>query len=179
MISSCPATAPGVEDATMPDTFESVLRADDLLYCQFEFVNLVLGTLATGAPQLTRAAAGPAFIVVRLPSQTIAEQVVPPGPEPSLPFGAGLAGPSRLTFLVPDNMTAVAFRLDALLGLMGSASLVIDNNLAGLTSAIECPDRLLLVPPKTSHLVHRTGPVTSKIARVTEIWHTTLRDADA
>jgi hypothetical protein len=164
----------------MPGTFESVLRADDLLYCQFEFVNLVLGTLATGAPQLTRAAAGPAFIVVRLPPQTIAEQVVPPpGPEPGLPFGAGLAGPSRLTFLVPDNVNAVAFRLDALVALMGSANLVIANDLAGQATAIECPDRLLLVPPKSSRLIHRTGPVTSKSTGVTEVWHSTLSDPAA
>jgi len=164
----------------MPGTFESVLRADDLLYCQFELVNLALGTSASGAPQLTRAAAGPAFIVVRLPPQTIAEQVVPPpGPEPGLPFDAGLSGPSRLTFLVPDNMTSVAFRLDALLALMGSANLAIANDLTGQTTAIECPDRLLLVPPKSSRLIHRAGPVTSNSTRVTEVWHTTLTDPAA
>jgi hypothetical protein len=162
----------------MPSTFESVLRADDLLYCQFEFVNLALGSSATGAPQLTRAAAGPAFIVVRLPPQAIAEQVVPPpGPEPGLPFGAGLAGPSRLTFLVPDNVTP--FRLDALLALMGRANLVIADDRRfweDQTSAIENPDRLLLVPPASSRLIHRTGPVTSNRTGATEIWHTTLSD---
>src|SRR6185437_4377719 len=158
-------------------TFESVLRADDLLYCQFELVNLALGSSATGAPQLTRAAAGPAFIVVRLPPQTIAEQVVPPGAsEPALPFGAGLAGPSRLAFLVPDDMPAVPFRLDAFLALMGKANLVIANDLASDTTAIECPDRLLLVPPPSSRLVHRTDAVTSQSTGVTELWHTTLSD---
>jgi hypothetical protein len=60
-------------------------------------------------------------------------------------------------------VNAVAFRLDALVALMGSASLVIANDLAGPTTAIECPDRLLLVPPKSSRLIHRTGPVTSKV----------------
>src|SRR5581483_11833095 len=166
----------GVNDA-MLRTFESVLRADDLLYCQFELVNLALDSSATGAPQLTRAAAGPAFIVVRLPPQTIAEQVVPPGgSEPALPFGAGLAGPSRLTFLVPDDMPAVPFRLDAFLALMGKANLVTANDLASDTTAIECPDRLLLVPPPSSRLVHRTDAVTSQSTGVTELWHTTLSD---
>ena len=38
----------------MPDIFESVVRADDLFYCQFELVNLTLGNSATGAPQATQ-----------------------------------------------------------------------------------------------------------------------------
>src|SRR5262249_38961754 len=75
--------------------------------------------------------------------------------------------------------TAVAFRLDALLALMGSANLVIANDLAGQTTAIECPDRLLLVPPKSTRLTHRTGPVTSNRTGVTESWHTTLADPAA
>src|SRR5260370_7143452 len=100
-------------------TFESVLRADDLVYCQFELVNLALGSSATGVPQLTREAAGPAFIVLRLPPQAIAEQIVPPsGPEPPLPFGAGLARPSRLTFLLPPNMAPLPFTLPPFLPLI-------------------------------------------------------------
>ena len=161
----------------MQRTFELVLRADDLLYCQFELVNLTLGASASGAPRLTRGAAGPAFIVMRLPPQAIAEQVVPPtGAEPALPFGAGLAGPTRLTFLVPDNVDAIDFRLDALLALVGGANLAIANDLAGETTAIEWPDRLLLVPQPSSKLIHRADAVTSKSTGVTELWHTSLSD---
>jgi hypothetical protein len=164
----------GVNDA-MQRTFESALRADDLFYCQFELVNLTLGASAVGAPQLSRSAAGPAFIVMRLPPQAIAEQVATPS-EPALPFGAGLAGPTRLTFLVPDTINAIDFRLDALLALVGGANLAIGNDLAGETTAIEWPDRLLLVPQPSSKLIHRADAVTSKSTGVTELWHTSLSD---
>jgi hypothetical protein len=157
----------------MPGMFESVLRADDLLYCQFEFVNLALGMSATGAPQLTRAAAGPAFIVVRLPPQNIAEQAVVDGTSSNLPYPGGLAGPSRLTFRVPDAAPPIDFRLESLLAFVGNADLLVDGPLAGQTTAIECPDRLLLVPQPLSRFIHRTHPVTSQ--NVTELWHTTLR----
>jgi hypothetical protein len=156
--------------------FESALRADDLLYCQFEFVNLALGMSATGAQQLTRAAAGPAFIVVRLPPQNIAEQAVFDGTSSNLPYPGGLAGPSRLTFRVPDAAPPIDFRLEALLAFVGNADLLVDGPLAGQTTAIECPDRLLLVPQPLSRLIHRTHPVTSQTTGVTELWHTTLRD---
>jgi hypothetical protein len=157
----------------MPGTFESVLRADDLLYCQFEFVNLALGTSAAGAPQLTRAAAGDAFIVVRLPGQNIAEQV---GTGPFLPYQSGLAGPSRLTFKVPASISEVDYRLDALLALIAGADLVTADALNGLATAIECPDRLLLVPDTSVRLAHRAGAFRSQATHVTELWHTTLRD---
>ena len=160
----------------MPGIFKSVLRAEDLLYCQFEFVNLALGASATGAPQLTRAAAGPAFLVVRLPPQNIAEQVVPDGASSNLPYPCGLAGPSRLTFLVPDPELPIDFRLEALLAFVGNHGLWVDGPLAGPTTAIECPDRLLLAPQPSSQLIHRTLPVTSQTTGVTELWHTTLRD---
>jgi hypothetical protein len=163
----------------MPGTFETVLRADDFLYCQLEFVNLALGTSATGVPQLTRVAAGPAHIVVRLPPQNTAEQVVPDGTLLNLPYLGGLAGPARLTFRIPDTVTAVDYRLDTLLASIAGVDLVAADALAGLTTAIEFPDRLLLVPQPSSQLIHRTGPVTSKSTGVTEIWHTTIRDPAA
>jgi hypothetical protein len=160
----------------MPGMFESVIRAEDLLYCQFEFVNLALGTSASGAPQLTRAAAGPAFLVVRLPPQNIAEQAVPDGTSSTLPYPGGLAGPSRLTFRVPDAAPPIDFNLEALLAFVGNADLFVDGLLADQTTAIECPDRLLLVPQPLSRLIHRSHPVTSQTTGVTELWHTTLHD---
>jgi hypothetical protein len=162
----------------MPDIFESVVRADDFFYCQFELVNLTLGSSATGAPQLKRVAAGPAHIVLRLPPQSVAEQVTLTG----LPSQSGLSGPSRLTFRVPDNVDTIDYRLDALLAFLQTADLETTDPhtglpipLTGLATAIECPDRLLLMPPSSSRLAHRTTPFTSPGA-VTELWHSTLHD---
>ncbi len=156
----------------MPDIFESVVRADDLFYCQFELVNLTLGSSATGAPQLQRIAAGPAHIVLRLPPQSVAEQVVLTG----LPGQSGLSGPSRLTFRVPDNVDTIDYRLDSLLDHLQSYPLETTDPLTGLTTAIEAPDRLLLVPPTTSRFVHRSVPFISPIIGVSELWHSTLQD---
>jgi hypothetical protein len=113
---------------------------------------------------------------VRLPPQNIAEQAVPDGTASNLPYPGGLAGPSRLTFRVPDAAPPIDFRLEALLAFVGNADLLVDGPLAGQTTAIECPDRLLLVPQPSSRLIHRTHPVTAQTTGVTELWHTTLRD---
>ncbi len=163
----------------MPGSFETVIRADDLLYCQFELVNLALGMSSTGAPQLTRVAAGPAHIILRLPPQNVAEQNVLAGVTPSLPYQGGLSCPSRLTFRIPDNVTAIDYRLTALLALLASADLETADNLTNLATAIECPDRVLLVPQPASHLVHRADAFTSPDAGVTELWHTTFGDIAA
>jgi hypothetical protein len=161
----------------MPSIFESVVRADDLLYCQFELVNLAVGSSAAGVPQLKRVAAGPAHIIVRLPPQSLAEQDTRGGSSvPSLPYQAGLSGPSRLTFRVPDSVNAIDYRLDALLAFLQSADLETADALTGLTTAIECPDRLLLVPQPSTRLAHRTAPFTSQSTAVTELWHSMLHD---
>ncbi len=77
----------------MSSLFETIIRADDFLHCQFEFVNLALRTSSAGTQQLERAAAGPAFIIVRLPPQNIAEQVAQGSLTLNLPYQAGLSGP--------------------------------------------------------------------------------------
>src|SRR6266536_400544 len=99
----------------MSSLFETIIRADDFLHCQFEFVNLALRTSSAGTQQLERAAAGPAFIIVRLPPQNIAEQVAQGSLTLNLPYQAGLSGPSRLAWRLPDSFTHVEYRLDALL----------------------------------------------------------------
>jgi hypothetical protein len=159
----------------MSTIFESVIRADDFLFCQFEFVNLVLRTSDTGVQRLERAAPGPAFIVIRLPPQNIAEQVVQGDSTPDFPYKGGLAGPSRLTCRLPETVPHVDYRLDALLAQLATAELVPETATEGPVSVIEFPDRLLLVPQPSTRLVHRTKPITSTSTGVTEIWHTTLR----
>src|SRR5689334_20340029 len=118
----------------MPGIFESVVRADDLFYCQFELVNLALGSSAAGAPQLKRVAAGAAHIVLRLPPQSLAERITQPGGSaPPLPSQSALSGPSRLTFRVPDNVNTIDYRLDALLAFLQDADLETADPLTGLT----------------------------------------------
>ncbi len=70
----------------------TLLRPDDLLHLDYEFVNLKLLT-AGGAPRLTREVAGqPAFVVVHFPAQSIAEQANELGAAVRAPVPAVLAG---------------------------------------------------------------------------------------
>jgi hypothetical protein len=76
-----------------------VLRTDDLLALQFEFVNLHLDTSDVREGRLVHTQAGqPAFIIVHFPPQHIAEQAFPldatGGPPPGpVPVQALLSGP--------------------------------------------------------------------------------------
>jgi hypothetical protein len=157
----------------MSSVFETIIRVDDFLHCQFEFVNLVLRTSSTGVQQLEHAAAGPAFIVIRLPPQSIAEQVARDGITLNFPYQVGLSGPSRLAWRLPDSFVHVDYRLDALLAQLDNAELVSVD--AAAATVIEFPDRLLLVPQPSVRSAHRSKPFTSPETGVTEIWHTTLQ----
>src|SRR5215211_5310567 len=104
----------------MPDgnLLVNVLRTDDLLALQFEFVNLHLDTTASQEARLVRTQAGqPAFIVVQFPPQYLAEQafsldVMHGG---FVPVQALLSGPSRLVFKLPDEVASIQYTLAALL----------------------------------------------------------------
>lgn len=157
----------------MSSLFETIIRADDFLHCQFEFVNLALRTSSAGAQQLERAGAGPAFIVIRLPPQNIAEQVAQDSLTLNFPYQAGLSGPSRLTWRLPDSFTNVDYRLDALLAQLDNAELKSAD--ATAATVIEFPDRLLLTPQPSVRSTHRSRSFTSPKTGVTEIWHTTLQ----
>ncbi|MGY2990329.1 MULTISPECIES: hypothetical protein [unclassified Bradyrhizobium] len=157
----------------MSSLFETIIRAEDFLHCQFEFVNLALLTSSTGAQRLERAAAGPAFIVIRLPPQSIAEQVARDSLTPNFPYPAGLSGPSRLAWRLPDSFTHVDYRLDALLAQLNDAELESADAVAA--TVIEFPDRLLLTPQPFIRSVHRSKSFTSPKTGVTELWHTTLQ----
>jgi hypothetical protein len=157
----------------MSSLFETIIRAADFLHCQFEFVNLALRTSSVGTQQLELAAAGPAFIVIRLPPQNIAEEVARDSLTSSFPYPAGLSGPSRLTWRLPDSFTHVDYRLDALLAQLDGAELESADAVAA--TVIEYPDRLLLTPQPSISSAHRSKSFTSPKTGVTELWHTTLQ----
>jgi hypothetical protein len=107
----------------------SVLRPDDLLALDFEFVNLRVQ--AGVPPRLVRQnASAPAYVIVHFPPQNIAEQAFfettpdfqgKPG-EPTTaetptppPVLARISGPTRLVFLVPAEIAQIPLTLESLL----------------------------------------------------------------
>jgi hypothetical protein len=111
-----------------------VVRPDDLLVLEFEFINL---QLLQGPPRLERIhAEGPALIVVHFPSQHIAEEAffeeagggassTPPEPPP---VDARMAGPSRLAFKVPEQVRSIPYALESLLAACRTYELGIASN---------------------------------------------------
>lgn len=101
-----------------------VVRAEDLLALRIEAVNLKV--VPGSPPQLARAGAGPARLILHFPPQSIAEEVFyevpsagitdkegnkeregkPPPPDTGIgapPVRARIAGESRVSFVVPDD----------------------------------------------------------------------------
>src|SRR5215472_11017149 len=105
----------------MPDnnSFISLVRPDDLLALTFELINLTLDQTQT-PPQFVRTQAGQdAFLIVHFPPQHVGETGFPANGSPSTlplpPVGAVLAGPSRLAFRIPPDLSALPFSVAALL----------------------------------------------------------------
>ncbi len=190
----------------MADFIATVLRADDLLSLTFEFFNLKLDQPAGQPPRLVRVdAAQPAFLVVVLPPQHIAETAYPLDPVsgtvsttdltpvPAAMSRSFMAGPSRLGFRVPDSLPSLPFTLAALLDWEQFVPSLAANALPDppdLTAgqprpasptdqqtALELPYRLLLSPVGPARWSHATEAVTHQ--GVTELWHTRLGTADA
>ncbi|GAA0345518.1 hypothetical protein [Streptomyces blastmyceticus] len=187
----------------MADFSTGIVRADDLLNLTFDFFNLHLDEMAGQPPQLVRVDPGkPAFMVVRLPPQHIAEPAftVDPGSgillgQPDPPVMSRMANPSRLGFRVPDSVTAIPFTLEALLDWNSLIPNVPDNALpdppdltarqprpgppADQQTDLEVPYRLDLSPDASGRWSHAIGAVTHN--GVTELWHTRLGviDSDA
>jgi hypothetical protein len=184
-----------------PLRFE-VLRPDDLVFLQIEAHNLVLDTTDPSDPRLRIATAGqPVLLVVTFQPQSITEKAYfetaanltasPPPLPPSNPAGdpvdpagstpALMAGPSRLVFRLPDGITSLPFRSDALLD-WSRLQLVVSATADGhatpppLTpptateTAVELPYRLVLSPPSSVGWVNASTPQTH--AGRTELWHT-------
>ncbi len=116
-----------------------VLRPEDMLALEFEFVNFKLSTGSNARAQLTRETPGKAsYIIVHFQPQSIAEEaffeagnVAPPPTPPGQPADPDknssterptappvkslLSGPSRIAFLVPASVQSLEYSLDALL----------------------------------------------------------------
>jgi hypothetical protein len=144
----------------------SLLRPDDLLSLQFEFVNLVLDQTQTPTA-LVRAQVGqPAFVLVRFAPQHISEECVTedqtgqPTNAVTPPVAAFLAGGSQLAFQVPDSMASLPFTLAGLLGWTELAPSLAPNAITAPPASnppgfaepspevtfLEVPYRLLLSP---------------------------------
>jgi hypothetical protein len=99
----------------------SALRPDDLLYLDFEFINLKLVNLPT--PHLIRENRGqPAYMIVHFPPQSIAEEAFYEDSTPAQsetpkppPVFTRISGPTRLSFLIPDEINEIPLTLESLL----------------------------------------------------------------
>jgi hypothetical protein len=163
-----------------------VLRPDDLLVAEVEGINL---TIVPGdTARLVRAdRTQPAFVVVRLPPQHVAEEGFTEADNGDLALRAGvpparaiLAGESRLVFRMPDELDTLALTIDDLLAWERLVPRVAPNaeTPAALFrrgaspadpdavtdgapyTAIECPYRLILSPDAAARWHHATRPIT-------------------
>jgi hypothetical protein len=151
--------------------FVEVTRPKDLLYLQLEFINLKVEGIST-TPVLKRIAAGPAFIVLRLPPQHVAEQVRPQGGQLQLPSKAFLSSPSKISVRVPDAVPEVRLGLENLLGKLAEWETTSDLVSGQPGTVVEFPDRLLIVPEQHTRLSHAAMLLTEN--GWTELWHTKL-----
>jgi hypothetical protein len=167
-----------------PDFSVDVLRAADLLALTFGFVNLRVEFPDGQPPQVSRMTAGqPAYIIVELPPQHIAEQYMS---DSFFTPSAALADRSRLVFAVPDDAGTFPFALAHLLDWSGQTLSVTANAVvqpAGpdrpapaepttVQTAIELPYRLILSPDAGGAWANAVDAVTHD--GVTEVWHTRL-----
>jgi hypothetical protein len=178
----------------MPENFKiSLLRADDLLALDFEFLNLRLDANGDQAPRLVRTQPGlPAFVIVQFPPQHVAEQVFTEDVHGALegllrpPVGSILSGSSRLAFRVPDQTQAIPLTLEGLLDWTqyelavapsalppGAESDVEPAPPTPEQTAIELPYRLIISPDASAGWAHASQAVTH--GGRTELWHTRLR----
>lgn len=168
----------------------TVVRPDDLLHLDFDFINLTLVTGGGQAARLVRrVATDPAFIVVHFPPQAMGEQAFGSPPFPLL-VRARLARAARLVFRVPSTMAEVPYTVESLLGWdrfelsLVATALPADFRPSEVTpppvivepgpqqTAIEAPYRLVLSPDRTARWQHAPEAVTH--AGFAELWHTRL-----
>ncbi|MGH7971064.1 MAG: hypothetical protein ACREIC_20270, partial [Limisphaerales bacterium] len=96
------------------------IRPDDLLALRFEFYNM---TISAGgpSPSLVRVQPNqPAYMVIQFWPQHVAEEAfeegntpAPLGPEARTPVTSRVAGPSRLAFIIPDNVTEIPYTVES------------------------------------------------------------------
>lgn len=177
-----------------------VVRPDDLLVATLDFYNLVKVTPGGGRTRLEKSAApGDAFIVLRLPPQSFAEQAFfetndPSTTEPagSPPIGARMAGASQVVFRIEASELPLRFSLESILTTLARSAQLVNTRIArppgvpevdgtaffggprGQFTAIEAPFRLVLSPDSQSRWQHATRAVSATTGRRVELWHTRL-----
>ncbi|HEY0603432.1 MAG TPA: hypothetical protein VGD58_10995, partial [Herpetosiphonaceae bacterium] len=168
----------------------TLLRPDDLLHLDLEFVNLKMQIGAGGAAKLVRETANqPALVIVHLPPQSLAEETFDePGGTVRLPVRARLASRSRLAFKLPDALSELPYTIDGLLDwsklepVLAPAALP-PNTVAPTPpppiaeptpqqTAIEMPYRMILSPDRTATWQHARRAINH--AGYAELWHTRL-----
>ena len=146
-----PSTSDGAGEVPMttisPAPKTTVLRPDDLLLLDFEFINLNLETGDAKVSRLVPVSGKQAYIVVNFPPQNIAEEAFfeanpmeddPDFPKPSkpryvpdekkptkpekiesLPVQSRMSSPSRLVFEVPEGIREIPYTIPGLLNWVG------------------------------------------------------------
>jgi hypothetical protein len=191
-----------------------ILRPDDLVNLSIDAHNLKLDTSDPKKPALViDDKSSPAFLIVTFPPQSIAERAYfevgnitsqptfnqpPPGAPPPPPLEntddkldpdgqtpARMAGPSRLAFQLPKNITTIPYQLQSLLD-WSKLNLVISSVAKGTVApppitapapdvtALEIPYRLILSPGSGAKWVNALAPVSHSGKR--ELWHTRLAE---
>jgi len=103
----------------------NVLRPDDLLCLDFEFINFKVLNLPR--PHLVKEnRSQPGYMIVHFPPQSVAEKAFyettpelkdtgqPEPPQPA-PVFSKISGPARLSFIIPDEITEIPLTLESLL----------------------------------------------------------------
>ena len=181
-----------------------VVRADDLLVCELEFVGIdVVGS----APHRRLASGGSRnpTIVVHLPPQHVTEQAYPEKEPPgeAVLVASRAAGPSRVAFRIDASVLPVPYKLAAILELLASSRLSVSPSAArgpepsgclnvaavlrylfnppGLArprqtqTALELPFRLILSPESEAGFSHPSDAGDGTTR--TALWHSQLEPA--
>lgn len=148
-------------------------RPDDLLHLDFEFLNLKLVNLPR--PHLIREnASQPAYIIVHFPPQSIAEEAFFEASTPAEsetpkppPVFTRISGPSRLAFLIPDEIKEIPLTLESLLAwhLYQPSLVPVAQVLPVSGAAAAQPGQISSARPAsaTRSLLTQTGPSTQII----------------
>lgn len=172
----------------LPSHSISVLRPDDLLVVRFELMNLeILKCCFRGSRLVAQDPSRPAYLIVHLPPQSIAERAFLEAPtgseEPRIScMESRLAKESRLAFKLKDCNAEIPFDLPSLLRwdpeIWEPSKVPAIRPEAEILSPkahqtdIEFPWRLHLSPDDGTFWAHNPEPVT-RDGR-TELWHTRL-----
>lgn len=176
-----------------------VVRPDDLLVATLDFYNLVKVTPGGGRTRLEMSGPGDAFIVLRMPPQSFAEQAFFETNDPSTtepagapPVGSRMAGASQVVFRIAVSELPLKYSLESILATLTRSAQVVSTRIAqppgvpgvdgtaffgglrGQFTAVEAPWRLVLSPSSLSRWEHAAKAAAASTGRRVELWHTRL-----